>query len=215
MIAEFAARLTPEQLALWESLDSPAAIQAFLDTIPYSAEDVNRSPLRVLRERRAHCLDGAIFAAAALRRLGQPAVIVDLLPEPGTDDDHVIAIYKREGLWGAIAKSNFTGLRFREAIHRTLRELVLSYFEAYFNVLGQKTLRSYTLPLNLERLDTLHWMWDDAGVDAIERRLGSMRRVSLVTPAMAQALSPVDGRSYQAGLLGADLAGLYQPRQSP
>jgi hypothetical protein len=199
------------QRELFLDLSSPAAIQAFLDEIPYSAENANRCPLRVWQDRTAHCLDGALFAAAALRRLGYPPVVVDLLPEPGSDDDHVLAIYKRDGLWGAVAKSNFVGLRFREAIHRTLRELVLSYFEDFFNVKGQKTLRAYTAPLNLSIFDDQGWMRRDAGVDAIEHRLSRARRVPLLTPQMVSHLSPVDQRSYAAGMLGTNPAGLYKP----
>ena len=145
MASPFKVRLTSEQRGAWQSLTSPANIQAFLDTIPYSAEDANRSPLRVLQERQAHCLDGGLFAAAALRQLGHPPLIVDLLPDPGTDDDHVLAIFRRNGCFGAVAKSNFAGLRYREPVYRSLRNLVMSYFEVYFNVRGEKTLRSYTV----------------------------------------------------------------------
>src|SRR5437764_11193867 len=103
--------------ALWlpAGLDSPAAIQAFLDEIPYSADPFYRCPASVVRDRKAHCFDGAVFAAAALRRIGFPPLIVDMLPE--RDDDHVLAIFKIDGSWGAIAKSNFVGIRFREAVH--------------------------------------------------------------------------------------------------
>ena len=204
--------LTPEERAVWESLDSPIQIQAFLDQVDYRGEETNRAVVRVLRERQAHCLDGGVFGAAALRRLGHPPVIVDLLPEPGSDDDHVLAIFKSHGRFGAVAKSNFAGLRFREPVYRGLRELVMSYFEAYFNVAGQKTLRFYTRPLNLATLDRLRWQTEDAGVDAIERLLPQLRRVALLTPEQAAGLAPVDTRSYQAGMLGTDHDGLYRPK---
>ena len=203
--------LDPQERQVFSGLSSPARIQAFLDQVPYSAEDANRCPLGVLRDRVAHCLDGGLFAAAALRLIGYPPSIVDLLPEPGTDDDHVLAIYRRGGYWGAVAKSNFVGLRYREAIYRTLRELVLSYFEDFYNVDGQKTLRSYTRPLNLQALDKLGWMWSDAGVDAVERHLSQMRKIPLLSAAMVADLSPVDKLSYQAGMLGVNAAGLYKP----
>ncbi len=117
-------------LSLPAGLDSPAAIQAFLDGLPYSADPFYRCPASVLRDGKAHCFDGALFAAAALRRLGFPPAIVDMLPE--RDDDHILAIYKVDGHWGAIAKSNFVGLRFREAVYASLRELVMSYFEVFW-----------------------------------------------------------------------------------
>ena len=154
----------------------------------------------------------ASLRPTALRRLGYPPLIVDLLPEPGTDDDHVLAIFKKDGYLGAVAKSNFVGLRYREPIYRSLRELVLSYFEVYFNVHGQKTLRAYSMPLNLAAFDRLGWMWDDAGADAVERRLPRLRHISLITPEMAAGLSPVDKLSYAAGMLGSNPAGLYKPK---
>lgn len=209
----FEAHLNEEQRELWAGLTSPAKVQAFLDSIAYAAEDTNRSPLRVLRERRAHCLDGGLFAAAALRRLGHPPVIVDLLPDEGADDDHVLAIYKHNGFYGAVAKSNFAGLRFRDPVYRTLRELVMSYFEVFFNVYGEKTLRAYTAPLNLNRYDPQEWLWNDAVADAIEVRLKTLRRFPVLLPEMAAILTPVDARSYEAGMLGTDVAGLYQPKR--
>ena len=205
----FEAHLDEEQRTIWAGLTSPAAIQAFLDSIPYAPEDRNRCPLNVLRDQRGHCLDGALFAAMALRRLGHLPVVIDLLPEPGADDDHVLAIYKCNGHFGALAKSNFVGLRFREAVYRSVRELVMSYFEVFFNVKGQKTLRAYTAPLNLTPFDKCAWMWDDAGVEVIVERLETARQIPLLTPTLAATLSPVDQRSYDAGLLGADPSGLY------
>jgi len=210
----FEAYLDDEQRVLWAGLTSPAKVQTLLDNIPYAPEDTNRSPLRVLRERRAHCLDGGLFAAAALRQLGHPPVIVDLLPEEGADDDHVLAIYKYNGYYGAVAKSNFVGLRFRDPVYRTLRELVMSYFEVFFNVHGEKTLRAYTSPLNLNRYDPQEWLWNDAAADAIEVRLKTLRRIPLVTPSMVVSLSPVDARSYEAGMLGANPDGLYIPKEA-
>lgn len=203
--------LTAEQLSLWAGLTSPAKIQGFLDEIAYSAEDTNRSPLQVIQDRKAHCYDGALFAVAALRRLGHAPIVVDILPEPGRDDDHLLAIFKRNGFLGAIAKSNFVGLRYREPIHRNVRELVLSYFEDYFNVLGEKTLRGYAGPVNLSTFDRLAWEWCNEGVDAIVRRLETIRRTSLLTPAMAAELLPVDSRSLGGGLYGSDPDGLFRP----
>ncbi len=192
------------------SLNSPIKIQAFLDEIPYSAEDRYRCPRSVLRDRQAHCYDGALFAAAALRRLGYPPLVVDMFAE--RDDDHVVAIYKRDEYWGAVAKSNFVGLRFREPVYRSLRELVMSYFEFYYNVDGEKTLRSYTRPLNLKAFDRMHWMRSDDHLDVIAQRLDELRRIPLLTARMVANLSPMDKRTYQAGMLGVNMAGLYRPQ---
>lgn len=203
--------LNPEEAALLRGLDSPARIQAFLDETPYSPEDRNRCPLNVLRDRQAYCLDGALFAAAALERLGFPPRLVDLFPDPGMDDDHVLAIFKREGRFGAVAKSNFTGLRYREPVYRGLRELAMSYFEDYFNVNGVKTLRYATRPLSLAALKVHGWEWNDQGADAVEKRLLALPRIPLLSPDAAAQLSPVDPPSYRAGMLTVNPAGLYQP----
>jgi len=196
-------------LHLPPGLDTPAAIQAFLDEIPYSADPFYRCPRRVVLDRKAHCFDGAVFAAAALRRLGFPPLLVDMFA--WHDDDHILAVFKIEGHWGAIAKSNYVGLRFREPIHRTLRELMLSYFDDFYNVLREKTLRSYTLPLNLKAFDRLRWTIRDEAMEAIAARLDQFRRIPLLTPSMVERLSLKDRRSYEAGMFGSVPEGLYKP----
>lgn len=211
-LPQFEALLTPAELEAFQSLDSPAAIQAYLDATPYSTEERTRCPLVTMRDRVAHCLDGALFAATALRRLGYPPLLLDLLPEPDTDDDHVLAIFKQHGCFGAMAKSNFVGLRYREPIYRTARELVLSYFEVYYNVDGQKTLRAYTRLFNLARFDRTHWMWDGSGVEVVEQHLYRLKPIPLITREMAAQLEPVDSLTYQAGMLVVNPAGLYRPR---
>lgn len=205
------AHLTADERAFLAQLDTPRKIQDFLDTIVYEAEYFNRPPLRVLRERRGHCLDGALFAAYMLSRLGDPPLVVDLIQEPGLDDDHMLAIFRRNGRLGALAKSNFTGLRYREPVYRTLRELAMSYFEDFFNIDGVRTLRGYSTPLDLRRFDRLNWPWEGAGVDVIERSFETIRCYALITPEMAAGLTPLDARAYAAGTLGSDFDGLYKP----
>ena len=202
--------LTAAERQVISQLTTPLAIQTFLDSLSYSTEPIYRCPLRVLRERVGHCFDGALFAAMALRRLGYPPLILEMLPNE-RDDDHLLALYKCEGRWGALAKSNFVGLRSREPVYKSLRELVMSYFEQYYNVEREKTLRGYTLPLNLKSFDKQNWLCRDEPLDAIAQRLDEIRQVTLLTPALITGLSPVDERSYQTGLLGADEAGLHRP----
>jgi hypothetical protein len=211
VIDNFFNHLNPQQRYLISSLKNPHAIQEYLDSIQYSPEDTNRSPLGVIIDGKAHCLDGAFFAAAALRCLGYPPLVIDLLPVQARDDDHVLAIFKQGSLIGAVAKSNYTGLRFREPVYRSLRELVMSYFEVFFNVEAEKTLRYYTRPMNLKQYDHLGWMWDDEHLNVIEKRLYSLRRIPVIDETTAQTLSPVDRRSYDAGMLGVNEAGLYRP----
>jgi hypothetical protein len=197
-------------LKVLDGLTTPYAIQRFLLDLPYSAEERYRSPRSVLRDRTAHCFDGALFAAAALRYIGYPPMIIDMLPNQ-RDDDHLLALYKVHAHWGAVAKSNFSGLTFREPIFRTLRELVLSYFEQFYNVQREKTLRAYTVPLHLRSFDRYRWMGSDEHLDLIGTRLDQIRKICLLTPSMGRRLSPVDERSYRAGLLGANPDGLFKP----
>ena len=206
----FEKALNNQELQTMSKLNSPNKIQAFLDAIPYSSESIYRCPLQVLRDRVANCFDGALFAAAALRQIGFPPLILDMIPD-SRDDDHVLALYKQDGHWGAIAKSNFVGLRFREPIHRNLRELVLSYFDQYYNIKREKTLRGYTLPLNLKTFDKFDWMVSDKSMERIAQRMDEIRRFFLLTPKMIAGLSTVDERLYKAGLQGTNEAGLYQP----
>jgi hypothetical protein len=129
----------------------------------------------------------------------------------GRDDEHLLAIFKVRSHWGAVAKSNFVGLRFREPVYRTLRELVMSYFEQYYNLEREKTLRGYTGPLNLKSFDRLDWQTSDRTMDLIAQRTDEIRRVMLIDTEMERRLSPVDERSYESGLLGSDPDGLFTP----
>ncbi len=199
---------SPGERALLRRLRNPAGVQAYLDGLAYRAEEKAACPRNVLRERRAHCFDGALFAAAALRELGHPPLLLDMWAD--RDDDHVLAIYRADGCYGAVAKSNFVGLRFREPIYRTLRELVLSYFESYFNLEGEKTLRAYSGLLHLGPFDRLRWMFRDDPLPAISDRLDALRHHPILTPRMKRRLTPVDARSLKAGMLGTSLAGVYK-----
>ncbi len=193
-----------------DRLTDPARIQAFLDRIPYSVDDFYRCPRRVLHDRKAHCFDGAVFAAAALRRIGHSPLLLDM--RAVRDDDHIIALFRRDGLIGAVAKSNFVGLRFREPLFRTVRELVLSYFEDFYNVAREKTLRSYSAALDLRRFDALEWETRDEGLEVIASRLDTIRHFPLLTSRQSARLARVDGRFFRAGLSGANSKGLYKPR---
>lgn len=191
---------TPAELRRLRSLRTPYGIQRFIDAMPYHIATSAWSPRRVLAERTAHCLEGAIFAAAALRAIGHPPLIADL--EAENDTDHVIAVFRERGLWGAIAKSNYAFLEYREPIHRTLRELALSYFPAYFNLRRQRTLRRVSRPVDLKRFDRLDWMTSAKDVWFIPEYLLDIPHRPIVTPAMARRLNPLDARSFKAGLHG-------------
>jgi hypothetical protein len=190
----------PGELRTLRALASPAKIQNFLDKIPYHLADTAWSPRLVLRHRTAHCLEGAIFAAAALRVNGYPPLILDL--EAVNDTDHVITVFRQGGAWGAIATSNYPGCRFRAPIHRTLRELALSYFNDYFNHRRQRTLRNFSRPVNLKRFDGQSWMTREDNVWFIAEHLCEIPHTPLITAKMEKNLTPVDLRSYQAGIYG-------------
>ena len=202
----------PELQQVLNGLRTPFEVQAYLDSLPYVGEELNRSPLRVVRDQQCHCLDGGLFAALALSHLGHPALILDLVPEPEMDDDHVLALFRHQGLWGSVAKSNFVGLRYRDPIYRSLRELVMSYFEPCYNLNGQKTLRAYTRPLHLARYARYGWAWSEAGVEQVTERLYSLKPIPLIGPQSVAILAPVDPRSYQAGMQGTNYDGLFKPR---
>jgi hypothetical protein len=151
-----------------------------------------------------------VLAAAALRMQGDPPLIMDLTAVH--DEDHVIAVYRRRRLWGAIGTSKFTGLRARRPVYRTLRELAMSYFEDYFNLEGELTLRGHGRPVNLARFDQLHCMTSEADLWPIAEHLERIPHVPLVRPAVARGLTGVDGRLRAAGLLRHPTAG---PQRRP
>jgi hypothetical protein len=191
---------TPAELRTLRAMKDPRGVQEFLDSLPYHLAPTAWSPKRILHERTVHCLEGAIFGAAALRVLGYPPLLWDL--EADRDTDHVLAIYKVEGCWGSVAASNFAGCRFREPVYRSLRELAMSYFNLYFNLAGQRSLRRYSQPVNLSRFDHLNWMTTDKEVWFIAEYLCDIPHKRLLTPKQAKSLHKVDQRLFQAELVG-------------
>jgi len=189
---------------LLSRLTTPERIQQFLDDyLRYNLEpngDTCYSPRLAIKHRMAHCMEGALVAATALRLLGHPPLVVDL--EAVRDSDHVLAVYRSRGFWGAVAKSDYSGLRFREPIYRTIRELVMSYFEHYYNPAGEKTLRAYSRPVNLERFDSAAWMTAERDVWEIPNYLCGIPHTRIFPTSLERSLSPMDPRLYKAGRLG-------------
>jgi hypothetical protein len=192
--------LTPSEQRQLRALKTPVGIQRFLDEIPYHLAGTAWSPRKVLQQKTAHCLEGAIFAAAGLRVLGLPPLILDL--EADQDTDHVLAVFKMRGHWGAIAKSNFAGCRYREPVHRTLRELALSYFNTYFNLRGERTLRRYSQPVNLSRFDRDAWMTAEKGVWFIAEYLCDIPHRPLLRRGLEKHLTRVDRRTWKSEMVG-------------
>ena len=193
--------LTPREVRTLHRLSRPWRIQKFLDELDYDVKGEGcRSPRRVLRERKVQCMDGALFAAAALRVQGERPLLLDL--EAVFDDDHVLALYRVNGLWGAIARSNYSGLRFREPLFRTVRDLTLSYVEGYFNLRRQKTLRRFSRPFDLSRFDRIDWMTSEEDLWEIPNHLVGIRHYRLLTPGQERELATVSRVVFNAGLVG-------------
>lgn len=192
--------LSPANLRTLRPLKTPSQIQKLVDSLEYQYANTAWSPQRALRERKGHCLEGALLAAAALRVNGHPPLLMDL--EGVRDDDHVVALYRVHGLWGGIAKSNFAGLRFRSPVYRTLRELALSYFEHYYNLRRERTLRTYSRVVNLARLDAQHWMTAEEDVWCVPELLIGTKHYPLFPDKVARALPRLDRRSFEAGMHG-------------
>jgi hypothetical protein len=189
---------TAKEFRKLRSLKDPHGIQRFLDAMPYHLADTAWSPRVVLRENASHCFEGATLAAAALRVNGYPALILDLEAEA----DHVIAIYKQKGHWGAVAKSNYTGCRYREPVYRSLRELALSYFDVYFNLRRERSLRTFSDPVKMARFDRLEWMTTEKPLWFVAEYLFTIRHHKLLRPGLSKRLHRLDERSFLAGCLG-------------
>jgi hypothetical protein len=201
---------TKDETSFLKTLSDPDKIQGFLDSIEYNPKSECRSPRWVVRKRSAHCFEGALFAAAALQFIGYQPLIIDM--KSFNDDDHVIAVFKVDNHWGAVAKSNFTSLRFREPVYRSLRELVMSYFDFYFNLNGDKSLRSYSLPLDLTIYDARKWATTDEDLEFIGDKLETIRHYPVINDKMIKNLNRASDIMLKAGMLGSKAEGLFKPK---
>lgn len=200
---------TKEEKAFLKTLSDPDKIQGFLDSIDYNPNPECRSPRWVIKKRSAHCFEGALFSAACLEFLGYKPLLVDM--KAWNDDDHVIAVFKKNNHWGAVAKSNFTTLRYREPVYRSIRELVMSYFDFYFNLNGEKSLRSYSRPLDLTIYNSRNWTTTDEDLEYIGDKLETLAHYPVVDDKMIKGLFRASEISLKAGMLGSNEAGLYKP----
>jgi len=197
--------LTRKEYDALACLDTPIKIQDFLDTLPLNFEkkgDTHMSPRRVFAAQKAHCIEGAMLAAAALWIAGEPPLIMNLSSRMGKGDvDHVVALYKRGGYWGAISKTNHVVLRFRDPIYRTPRELSLSYFHEWFiNETGEKVLECYSKPLDMRRFGT-KWLTSEKELWNIADALSVLPHYNLVPKGNWRYLRKADAMEHKAGEL--------------
>lgn len=196
--------LSPAERRVFARLDTPAKIQDFLNAIPINHEpdgDTCLSPREVLKQNRAHCMEGAMLAAAILRFHGHKPLVLDMTAAQD-DQDHVVALFRRHGHWGAISKTNHAVLRYREPVYRTIRELALSYFHEYFlQKNGKKTMRTFSGPVDLSRFDGRGWMISEDDVWYVPEYLCEVRHFPLLTRAQTAALRPADEIEIKAGSL--------------
>lgn len=213
---EFHSRLPADLRRTFLSLNSPFAIQEYLDSLPYIGEERDRSPLNVMLDAQCHCLDGGFLGVLGLWRIGFKPLLIDLVPEPGKDDDHVLALYQVDGRWGALAKSNYVNLGFREPVYKNLRELVITYFEHYVSVDQEKTLRGYTRPFDASRYPHVNWAWDEAGANILyHKHFYGRKTIPLITKQIAKRLNPVTDRTYAAEILYTNLKQSFGKRAPP
>ncbi len=204
-ISIFESKLPADLLKTFRSLQSPFEIQQYLDSLSYQAVERDRSPLNVMLDHQSHCLDGGLLGALALWRIGFKPLILDIRPDLGVDDDHVLALYQYDGRWGALAKSNYINLGFREAVHKNLRELVMTYFEHYCSIHQAKVLTGYTRPFDVSKFPLKDWAWNEDSTTKLFRRFYSHKAIPLITPQMASRLNPITDRMYAAETLHTDL----------
>ncbi|HXD08415.1 MAG TPA: hypothetical protein VN653_00030 [Anaerolineales bacterium] len=196
-IQEFETRLPKNLRNTFNGLNSPFVIQQYLDSLTYNGEERDRSPLNVMLDNQSHCLDGGFLAALCLWRLGFKPLLIDIVPDPGVDDDHVLALYQIEGRWGALAKSNYINLGFREPVYKNLRELVMTYFEHYVSIQQLKCLTGYTRPIDASHYTHLDWAWNEAGANTLyHKHFYGRKPIPLISKSMAGRLSLVTDRAY-------------------
>ncbi|HEV8666823.1 MAG TPA: hypothetical protein VN665_03180 [Candidatus Paceibacterota bacterium] len=197
--------LTPAEIKLLEKLSSPAKVQDFLDHFPVNFSEIGepvKSPRWVIEHKRAHCIEAAIFAATALAYHGRPALLMDLRASD-EDEDHVVALFKINGLWGALSKTNHAQLRYRDAIYKNERELALSYFNEYFlfesyhfakkvltGKLGTKTLREYSKPFDITKFDPADW-WAAKSLDWLAEKLDDSPHLAVLPKSAIKKLRKV------------------------
>ncbi len=187
---------TPAEIKLFKKLNTPAKIQDFLNKTPFNFDEREGSclsPREVLKQKKADCVEGAIFAAAVLEFHGHKPLLLDLrsVKKP-YDYDHVVAVFKVDGFFGAISKTNHSVLRYREPVYKNIRELVMSYFHEYFLTDGLKSLREYSVPLDLNHFNKIEWRTSEKNLSLILKHLDKIKHHKILTPKQEKNLRKAD-----------------------
>lgn len=208
---DFKKYFSKDEINFFKQFKNPFDIQLYLNQIKYNPEYITRSPKKIIEHQMANCFEGALFAAAVLRFQGFKPLIVDMMAE--NDDDHVIAIFKQNSFYGAVAKSNTTLLRFREPVFKSIRELVLSYFEFYFNTNGEKSLRSYSNPVDLSKFDKYNWMTTEKDLEFIGDYLFEIYHHPILPKNLIKKLNIADQEVVDLCFSGSIAEGLFIPKK--
>jgi hypothetical protein len=190
------------EFRILRKLDRPRKVQDFLNRIPVNKErgrETCTSPLVTLRRNKAHCMEGALLAALALWLHGHRPLILDL-KTTDTDVDHLVALFRVDGYWGGITKTNHAVLRYREPIYRDVREVAASYFHEYFMNDGAKTLRQYSEPFDLRKWKG-NWTTDEDDLWDLEKAIDRSPHHQLISRRQVAGLRKADRIEIQAGRL--------------
>jgi len=195
---------TPSERRFLRSLNTPFKLQSFLDDLVYNNHDSATSPRYVMMSKDAHCLEGGLLAAATIELWGYRPLMISLQAE--NDDHHVITVYKGKKGWGSFSKSNTTLLRGRDPVYSNVRELVMSYFDFYFNLKGQKSLYAYSLPINLNHYNQWDWRTSDEDLNGLGKSFNGVIHYEILTQKELKALPRVNPQILKASYLGANLS---------
>ena len=201
---------TKRERRILSSLRTPDHIQRYVDELDYDEKGGPLSPRVVMRNGKANCFSGVLFACAALREIGYPPRLAYI--DAVTDDGHCLALYEIDGLWGSVAKSNFTTIRSREPVYPYLA-LGLSYFDGFFNVFGKRTMRSFTVPIDLEPFEPRGWRFAERPPNYIDRAIDRAPKAWTLPRGRVKDIAPVSKMLRTAGLLGSNPAGLWRPQK--
>lgn len=192
--------LTEQELKILKKLNTPRKIQDFLDKLKINFEEKGEtcmSPRRVLREKQAHCIEAALLAYLAFKIQGKKSYLLDLKTTKD-DFEHVLCLFKEKGKYGAISKTNHYCLRYREPVYKNIRELAMSFFHEYFNDNGEKTLRSFSMPITLKKFGW-DWVTEEKELWKIHDYLDKIRHFPILDKNQSMRLRKADKIEIEAG----------------